>query len=357
MLSGDEMINSTNNSVQDRSGQLQHSTAHLLLSRCSEILSDFETEHRTDVLRQLLTLSDDVPEPASGQTLLRWQLLAQVASVDLTLAKWFESHLDARSILLELGHSDIASGWWAIWAAEGGPQPLQLRDGQFTGIKWWCSAASQVDFGLISYRDEQQQVGLAILDMQDQRSRIGIDDSNWQAVGMQATLTETLHLNQARVQPVGLPDAYLRRAGFWHGAAGVAACWFGATLRIGRELAESYQRKPHDVKAMYLGDVIRTIATTRAHLHAVAHRIDQAPSASHECAIRALRAQVESAATTVLEQTGRALGAAPFCQSASFARMAADLPVFLRQSHAAFDLQRIGVLGQLDAQEAESWQL
>ena len=41
----------------------------------------------------------------------------------------------------------------------------------------------------------------------------------------------------------------------------------------------------------------------------------------------------EAAAQAVLEETGRALGATPFCRDAGFARAAADLPVFIRQSH------------------------
>ena len=45
-----------------------------------------------------------------------------------------------------------------------------------------------------------------------------------------------------------------------------------------------------------------------------------------------------------MEVVGQALGAAPFCRNAHFARLSADLPVFIRQSHGAFDLQKIGEL-------------
>ena len=51
---------------------------------------------------------------------------------------------------------------------------------------------------------------------------------------------------------------------------------------------------------------------------------------------------VEAAATTVLEHASRALGAGPLCRNAGFARMVADLPVFLRQSHAERDLATLG---------------
>jgi hypothetical protein len=40
----------------------------------------------------------------------------------------------------------------------------------------------------------------------------------------------------------------------------------------------------------------------------------------------------------------RALGAGPLCRNARFARALADLPVFLRQSHAERDLAALGEL-------------
>jgi len=52
---------------------------------------------------------------------------------------------------------------------------------------------------------------------------------------------------------------------------------------------------------------------------------------------------------------GRALGATPFCRNSHFARLSADLPVFLRQSHAERDLAELG--RQLAGREAGGWQL
>lgn len=52
---------------------------------------------------------------------------------------------------------------------------------------------------------------------------------------------------------------------------------------------------------------------------------------------------------------GRALGASPFCRNNHFARLSADLPVFMRQSHAERDL---AALGEQSAQQpAGVWQL
>ncbi len=320
------------------------------------ILQRFETSplelqekiHHT--LMELVEISAQVPYPASGATLKRWQILSQVSASNLSLGKLFESHLDALAILHELNIPVMKKGLWAVWAAEGGPRALKLEAGNLTGIKPWCSASVWVQHGLLTYRDEQQQSQLLILDLQQE----GIQhyQDAWQAVGMQHTLTARLELDRVEVEKVAAPDAYLDRPGFWHGAAGVAACWYGATVRLAEYLRQTFLVKPHAYKAMYLGEISRELLATQALFYQVAELIDQQPQYSHELKIRSLRAQVETTALNVLTHVGKALGAAPYCEHPHFARLAADLPVFIRQSHAAFDLERIG---ELSAQEEELW--
>ncbi|MCH4246216.1 MAG: acyl-CoA dehydrogenase [Acinetobacter populi] len=322
------------------------------------ILADFEQEQcfsasrLSTTLKQLLLQSTHVPYPASGQTYQRWQILANVAATDLTLAKWFESHLDALSILHELEYEADPHKLWAVWAAEGGSNPVKYRDGYCSGIKPWCSGAALVDYGLMTYRDHNDQSQLCILDMQ--QSTININDEDWHAVGMQATQTAKISLQHTAVKNIGQSQQYLTRAGFWHGAAGVAACWYGATVRLASFLQQACQEKSNPFRMMYLGKVSHTLAVTRQYFKNVAEQIDQSPDENHELKIRILRAQTELAAHTVLEQVGQALGAKPYCENAIFARLAADLPVFIRQSHAAFDLERIG---QLALEETSTWTL
>lgn len=304
-------------------------------------------ELRRDILDILISFSEQIPHPASGsgdfgsQTLIRWQILAFVAGLDLTIAKWFESHLDALSILKEVG--DIkAQGLWAVWAAEGHPDPIRFENGNIFGNKAWCSGANIVDFGLLTYRDEAGQSQLIMVDMA--QSGIDIDNGAWQAVGMQATDTATIQFHGTPASLVGSPNAYLDRVGFWHGAAGVAACWFGATTAIADYLLTSVAKKPNHFKAMYLGQIATALAVNQQYFYHVANLIDTIPDSNHELAIRQLRANTEQVARQVLETVGQALGAAPFCTQAHFAKLSADLTVFIRQSHGAFDWQRIGEL-------------
>lgn len=310
---------------------------------------------RQDILNTLVSYSGKIPHPASGdgnhsQTLIRWQILAYVAGIDLTIAKWFESHLDALSILHEVGYSEATQGLWAVWAAEGHPDPIRYQQGKISGSKSWCSGANIVDHGLMTYRDENGQSQLLVVNMK--QDEIEIDNGAWQAVGMQATDTATIQFNQVAASNVGAPNAYLERVGFWHGAAGVAACWYGATASIATYLIKAYQHKPHDFKAMYLGQIGTALAVTQQYFHHVAYLIDSQPDQNHELAIRQLRVNVEQLAREVIETVGLALGAAPFCGNAHFARLSADLPVFIRQSHGAFDLQKIGELSSDLASES-----
>ena len=320
------------------------------------------TERLKTTISQLVELTPSIPHPASGNTYQRWQILAQVAATDLNLAKWFESHLDAISILHELGQPDqqvpddaanhCSTKLYAVWAAEGSKTPLRFENGFISGEKTWCSAASLVGYGVMTYRNEQQQSQLLMVDMQ--QANIEINAKDWQAVGMQHTQTAKIIFKYVAANEIAKPDDYLTRAGFWHGAAGVAACWYGAAVRLAEFLQQACHAQDNAYRLMYLGQVNSVLAGVKHSFQQVAQQIDAAPQQSHELAIRMLRANVEGAALTVLDQVGKALGARPFCDNETFARLAADLPVFLRQSHAAHDLEQIG---KLSVQEHKSCML
>jgi hypothetical protein len=58
--------------------------------------------------------------------------------------------------------------------------------------------------------------------------------------------TRSAQFNSAPAIPVGRPDDYLSRPGFWFGAIGVAACWLGgARAVVALERHEYVVRGPH----------------------------------------------------------------------------------------------------------------
>lgn len=300
---------------------------------------------------------DRLPLPGSGQTLGRWQALAEVASHDLSLAKLYEGHTDALAILAELLPDDAPErspqGIWGTWAAEApGCRVTVTEDGVLHGTKAWCSGASHVTHAVMTaWRDGgSNSPQLVAVDLRQPGVRVA--PSHWHAVGMAATDTAQVHFDAAAARLVGSPGSYLCRPGFWQGGAGVAACWWGGTLAIAQALHRAARAMPADAPAApfrwsALGRVDIAVSASAALLREAAAWIDANPQADASTQALRTRQSAEQAARQVLDLAGRALGPTPYCTDAAFARMAADLPVFIRQSHAERDDASLGhCLGQ-----------
>ncbi|RKR45838.1 acyl-CoA dehydrogenase family protein [Paraburkholderia sp. BL17N1] len=308
-----------------------------------------------DVLRALVERgydrAPDMPLPGHGETLVRWRTLAAVAACDLGLVKLFEGHTDALAILAELrGATPPAGSRWGVWAAEPPDARVQAlkvgirSDGEnlrLTGTKAWCSGAGVVTYALVTAWLDDEPVLAAVAMNQPS---ISIDTSKWQAVGMQATASADVSFDQASATLVGGAHAYVRRPGFWHGGAGIAACWYGAAAQIARMLRAACTRRADPHWLAHLGAVEVALAGAAAVLRETAAHIDANPLADSQRETLRARLVVEEASTAVMNHATRALGAGPLCRDARFARALADLPVFLRQSHAERDLAALGEL-------------
>lgn len=325
-----------------------HHPYAFLLQTFAERANPLQLDERlAQVLRQCQHAQlDELPLPAGGRTLERWQALAQVAGFDLALVKLFEGHTDARAILAELGAAHLDTGGiWAVWAAEAPGARVQIAERQgsrvkLTGRKAWCSGALQVDHALVSAWDEQGRPQLVAISMAD--PCVQPSEQGWQAIGMAASASVEVELEGAYAQAVGGPGEYLSRPGFWQGGAGIAACWYGAAVCAGDYLREAAQRSEEPHRLAHLGAVDAHLSAAAAVLRETAAWIDAHPAADAERVTRRARAVVEDCAEAVLRHVGRALGASPFCRDPRFARLFADLPVFIRQSHAERDLAALG---------------
>ena len=158
----------------------------------------------------------------------------------------------------------------------------------------------------------------------------------WAAVGMAASQAVTVALKGVPATPVGAPGSYLSRPGFWHGGA----------LGLARSLLAAVRTRPADVHVLaHLGAVDALVTGMAAHLIVAAAEIDADPAGpGGQLRAHRVRGHVEAGATEVLSRVGRALGAGPLCLDAVHAQRAADLPVYLRQSHAERDLAGLGAL-------------
>lgn len=289
-----------------------------------------------------------LPAPGSGATLERWRALARLAAQDLAACKLAEAHWDALTILQDLAIEPPQDArLWSVWAAENPKAPLRLqRSAQgevLVGRKSWCSGADITTHALLTCEDDERGPGFALVDMR--APGIALENQDWQALGMRHVATPTLRFEYTPVIWVGARSLYLQRPGFWHGGAGIAACWYGAACEIAQLLrTRLHADQPH--AAAHLGAMFTQLRAARAMLHQLAQRIDGAPGEPWVEEVQALRSFVRRLASDTIERSARAMGPGPLCTQADHAQRCADLAVWCTQQHAEKDDEALGRLAQ-----------
>lgn len=290
-----------------------------------------------------------LPPPGHGHTLARWRALARVAAHDLSLLKLFEGHTDALAILAEAGLHAQPGASYGMWAAEPPTHRVTFRSGgglvTLQGTKAWCSGARGLDRALLTVWTEEGG-GPWLAEVNLRQGGVHIDTDAWQAVGMAATASADVHFDRVPARLVGEAGFYLSRPGFWQGGIGIAACWHGAACAVAETLWEVARAVPepgwHHLLA--LGEADRLLVANAALLREAAAWVDHHPRHdAREWALRT-RAASDECAQQVLRAATRAVGAGPLCRNEHFARLAADLPVFIRQCHGDRDLAGLGAL-------------
>lgn len=304
------------------------------------------------LVRDWLTAGElDLPLPGHGRTAQRWTQLTALAELDLTAARLAEAHSDAVAILAELGGGAPSPGQlWGVWAAESGEASLTATgEGSrvvLDGIKAWCSGAALCSHALVTARLPAGERGLYAVDLAGPGVRAL--PSTWSNAGMAESETRSVQFDGVPAAAIGAPGEYVNRPGFWHGAIGVAACWLGGARAVAAELYERVHAGRADTHAMaHLGAVDAALSTAGATLTVAAAEVDADPADQDgraELVARRARAVVETAVDETLTRTARALGPAPLCGDPVHTRRVADLSIYIRQSHAERDLERLGVL-------------
>jgi alkylation response protein AidB-like acyl-CoA dehydrogenase len=300
--------------------------------------------HATEWLRAHVLDASALPLPGDGATLRRWQWFAAVARDDLSRARLAEGHADALAILVELGRADlVAPGTWGVWAAE----PTKLRavpteDGRWwiVGEKRWCSGSTALDHALVVATAPDGPRLFAV-----EPSSLERVPGSWQPIGMEATVSETIRFDVVvdADRAVAGPDAYVARAGFWHGAIGVAACWYGGALGIAERLWT--MDVDADGVAAARGRVRSQLAAVRDHLDALAHSLDARPASVDRVHALTARLMVEACARAVLDDVTVRAGAGALAFDRAHAQRVADLTLYLRQLHRDRDEVELGRAG------------
>lgn len=294
--------------------------------------------------RARLRVEGALPLPGRGHTLDRWRALAALGAENLSLVKVLEAHYDALAILAELHAPPAPAGTLlAVWAADGPQSTVRLHDDghgpRLRGRKPWCSGAAFVDAALLTVQADD---GRQLVRVSMSSPGITRPASGWEAVGMAAIESGPVDFGDVPCEPVGTPGAYLERPGFWHGGAGIAACWFGAAAAIAGRMTDPARvgRDPH--AAAQLGRADMALGAAAALMRELAAAIDADPARPYRREVVRLRSVVERACHDVLDAAGRALGPGPLCGDHAHAQRCADLSVFVRQSHADRDWAALG---------------
>ncbi|APP77545.1 dehydrogenase [Xanthomonas vesicatoria ATCC 35937] len=301
-------------------------------------------------------MTPQLPNPGKGHTSARWQALSKLGAESLPLAKVLEAHYDALSIFSEAGQPLPSNdAVWAVWAA-GGPHDTATYEPDsctVSGLKPWCSAALDVVTHALVTVSSGDQTPLAIVTLT--QDHFTLDASQWHGPGMAGIPTGSGHFMRAPAVLLGKPTFYLERPGFWHGGAGIAACWYGAATAIAEQVRRSPRVAHNPFSAAHLGAIDEQLTGARLMLHHLADAIDNAPAESHQLAVIRLRSMMDRVCRDVLERAALALGPVSLCCDAEHAQRCADLAAFIRQSHGEKDEQWLGE--QLHVSEVNPWVL
>jgi alkylation response protein AidB-like acyl-CoA dehydrogenase len=279
-----------------------------------------------------------------------------LSALDLSLGRLCEGHIDALAILAEAGMKPIDGGAsYGVWAARGSRARTTAKrvakGWQLTGTKEFCSGSGFLSRALVTADTPD---GYLLFDIDVSQNVQSADVDSWPAVGMADSMSQTLDFGGPMIEDdrvVGPANFYTQRPGFWHGAAGVAACWFGGASALVNDLIDSIGTEPNEHVLAEVGIVVSALESMRCVLKSVAQDIDDDPlDKGHRAQFRALIARqvVHDSASEILARVAAAGGARPLCHNEVQARRAADLYVYLAQHHGGADA---AVLGRIMAGE------
>ncbi len=293
----------------------------------------------------VLERSTGMPLPGDGATIERFRRLSDCAALDPSLGRMIEAHTDAVAILAEADRR-APEGCCGVWAARG-PDPCRLEGGRgrwrLRGTVPWCTGAGLVDHALVA-TDHESGPALVLVDM----SAAGIERRapSWRSIAFADTDTRAVSFDVSLADDdvVGLGGWYLSRAGFWHGAIGVAACWAGCATGLLRRVAPRWKDEPHGLA--HLGAIDALTWELQTVLDASAVAIDAAPGdvgAAHRRALR-VRHLVDVGVGEIVGRVERALGPAAMAMDDGVIESIAACDLYRRQCHAERDLEQLGRL-------------
>jgi hypothetical protein len=288
----------------------------------------------------------DLPLPGAGQTPRRLLMLSQIARRDLAAARIAEAHTDAMAILAEAGAAARVNTLYGVWTSDSPEQPLRAEriadlGWRLHGLKQSCCGAGLVNAALVTaYTADSLLLFDVAMD-----EHVQPQPAEWHAPALAETATCAVSFDTVVIgteSPIGRPDWYLRRAGFWNGTVGPAACWAGGAMSL-IDAAREFKPKQRYART-HLGAMEASAWQLGAILDQCGREMDEDPEdVSGRARVRALmvRHLIERVCTEVLERFGRATSEHLLAHDADVAKQYAALTLCIRQCQTERDLETI----------------
>lgn len=273
-------------------------------------------------------------------------VLRRLGSADLSIARLFEGHVNAVSLVDRYGDRDqlralaeriAAGGLSAVWGANDakGLHVDGERGGTLQGRKILCSGAGFVTDPLVTATAPDGQVLCLLRLTMDETT----DLSGWRAQGMRSTATGAIDLSGIVVtlaNMIGRPGDFMRQPFFSGGAWRFCAAHVGATERL-VELFRTHlltmKRGEDPFQLQRLAQAVASAKTARYWVEEAARRlaIDEIDAARVVGYANLTRMVTERCALDVMEIVQRGVGLTSFIRPHPIERVSRDLATYLRQ--------------------------
>ncbi len=318
--------------------------------------------------------------PHRREALGLWMLTKELAKVDLSLTRCWESHVNAVVMLDGMASSAQKARWFKailekgeLWAAWGGEPQTQTpgQSGRFgttvkrvddgyivDGTKVFCTGAGAVQWSLLMVNTAgpggiRHATGSAetqlLLACDLSSPSITVDRSWWSPLGMRSTSSHLVRFSRTHIPDscvVGYPGQFMNESWQTRFTPQYAATFLGAAEGI-YDFTLDYMRSQGKGSDPYvqqrLGQMVVNVETGRLWIEHVAALWDSGRNDEAQRAGLLARHAVEHLAEGTLQHAIRACGARCMNGPGSLERMHRDLTFYIRHDN---DDQLLATIGR-----------
>ncbi len=270
-------------------------------------------------------------------------VLRMIGSADLSIARLFEGHVNAISLVCRYGTpaqikmlaADVSAGALsAVWGADDAAG-LTIVDGRLQGRKILASGAGFVARPVVTAKRDGEQF-MCLLKLSPDHP---VDLNGWTAQGMRSTATGAINLTglvAGRDDIVGTACDFMRQPHFSGGAWRFCAAHLGAMERLVELFRDGLVSRARGDDAYQLQRVAACVAaarTARFWVEEAARRLgsEDLDPASVVAFANMTRMVTERSALDIMEAVQRGVGLMSFIRPTPIERICRDLSTYLRQ--------------------------